>query len=423
MHRFGGLLAAFIAVAFLQSTAFLQPARADEFLLRSGGHIEGDLLNADQSPRTSYVIAIPGGGQITLDAAVVEQVKSPRPELAEYEKMRRKAPDTVDGQMKLAEWCKEQGLKAQRKTALERVVVLDPDQPEARRMLGYRKIKDQWMTHDEEMADKGYVKRAVNGETRWVTPQEAQNSETKDRQNKLEALWRRNITTWRRWMDSKDGNRAENGKNNLQGIQDAAAIGPLGERLNGHRSLNVGMDLNNDARLIYVEVLGRFNAHEARGPLAIAAIDDPFEEVRLQCLDQLEKQKDDAVTKYFEHRMTDKYASDDTIDRAGVALGRIKDPSSVAVLVKYVAYERTEVIPNSGGGPGSMTSSFNKNGGPGGGLSMNAKPKTYQRQVQCRGVLDALVAITGQNFGYDSRAWQTWYRNQTSSGAPIGKKQ
>ena len=43
---------------------------------------------------------------------------------------------------------------------------------------------------------------------------------------------------------------------------------------------------------------------------------------------------------------------------------------------------------------------------------MNAKPKTVDRWVQSRGVLDALVAITGQNFGYDYRAWQTWYRNQ-----------
>jgi hypothetical protein len=423
MHRFGGLLAAFAVLTFLQPAAFLRPARADTFLLQSGGRIEGDLVNADQNPRSTYVIAVGGGSQITLDASVVEKVVPLKPELAEYEKTRRQTPDTVDGQMKLAEWCKDQGLPAQRKTALERVLVLDPDQPEARRMLGYRKVKDQWMTHDEEMTDKGYVKHVVNGEMRWATPQEVQNLESKERQNKLEALWRKNITTWRRWLESKDGTRAANGKKNLEDIHDTAAIGPLGERLNGRHSKNIAKDSILDARLIYVEVLGRFNTHEARGPLAIAAIDDPADDVRIVCLDELEKQKDDAVTRYFESRMRDKYASDDTIDHAGVALGRIKDPSSVATLVNYVAYERTEVIPNSGGGPGSMTTSFNKNGGPGGGLSMNSKPKTYQRPVKSRGVLDALVAITGQNFGYDTRAWQTWYRNQIAAGAPIAKKQ
>ncbi len=419
-HRFCGPLAALAVVAFLHPAAFLQQARGDVFMLRSGGHIEGDLLNADQNPRTSYVIAVPGGGQITLDAAVVEKVQSPRPELAEYEKMRRQAADTVDGQMKLAEWCRDQGLKEQRKTALERVLVLDPEQLEARRLLGYRKVKDQWMTHDEEMADKGYVKRVVNGETRWVTPQEAENRESSERQLHAAAVWRRNINIWRKWLE---GTRAEIGKKNLEAIHDPDAIGPLGERLNGAHRIAISKDSRDDARLIYVEVLGRFNTHEARGPLMVAAIDDPLEEVRLCCLDALEKQKDDAVSKYFEVRMNDKHASDDTIERTGIALGRVKDPTSVPALIEHVYYKRTEVIPSGGGGPGSMTTTFNKNGGGGGGLSMNAKPQTVDRWVQSRGVLDALVAITGQNFGYDYRAWQTWYRNQVAAGAPIAKKE
>ena len=69
-----------------------------------------------------------------------------------------------------------------------------------------------------------------------------------------------------------------------------------------------------------------------------------------------------------------------------------------------------------------MTSSFNKNGGAGGGLSMNKQPTKIKRLVEGRGVLDALVSITGQNFGYDSRAWQTWYRNQVAKGGQIEAK-
>ncbi len=38
------------------------------------------------------------------------------------------------------------------------------------------------------------------------------------------------------------------------------------------------------------------------------------------------------------------------------------------------------------------------------------------------GALDALIAITGQNFGYDFRAWETWYKNQIAKGAPIAKQ-
>ena len=423
MHQIYRPMAALAVLAFLQRAALLQPARADVFMLRSGGHIDGDLMNADQNPRTSYVIAVSGGGQITLEAAVVEKVQTPRPELAEYEKMRRQSPDTVEGQMKLAEWCRDQGLKEQRKTALERVLILDPEQLEARRLLGYHKVKDQWMTHDEEMADKGYVKRVVNGETRWVTQEEADNTESKERQIHAEAAWRRNIGIWRKRLDANRAEFAATAKKNLEEIHDPDAIGPLGERLNGAHRMAVVKDPIVDARQIYVEVLGRFNTHEARGPLLVAAIDDPSDDIRLACLDELEKQKDDAVTKYFVYRMNDKHASDDTIDRVGIALGRVKDPTSVPTLIEHVYYKRTEVIPSGGGGPGSMSTTFNKNGGPGGGLSMNAKPKTVDRWVQSRGVLDALVAITGQNFGYDPRAWQTWYRNQIAAGAPIAKKE
>jgi hypothetical protein len=396
---------------------------ADVFVLRSGGHIEGDLLNADQEPRTSYVIAVHGGGQITLEAAVVEKVQTPRPELAEYETMRRQLPDTVEGQMKLAEWCRDQGLTAQRKAALDRVLILDPEQLEARRLLGYRKVKDQWMTLDEEMADKGYVKRVVNGHTHWVTPQQAENKETSDRQIAIEATWRRTIGTWRKRLESNRAELSAIAKKNLLEIKDPDATVPLGERLNGSRKMNVNKDPTPDARLIYVEVLGKFNTPGAHGALALAAIDDPVDEVRACCLDELEKQKDESVTKYFIVRLTDKHATDEMIDRAGVGLGRMKDPTSVQALIEHVYYKRTEVVPSGGGGPGSMTSTFNKNGGGGGGLSMNAKPKTVDRWVQSRGVLDALVAITGQNFGYDVRAWATWYHNQVAAGAPIAKKE
>ncbi len=374
-------------------------------------------MNADQKPRKSYEIAVAGGGQITLQADVIEKVQTVPPELAEYENLRRKTRDTVLDQMNLADWCRQHGLAAQRKTVLEHVLQLDPEQPEVRKMLGYHKVKDQWMTHEEEQIDKGYVKsrNPSTGLIEWVPPQVAENRNSVQRRIKSEAEWRKKIHGYRALMD---GRRADQGEKGLYAIHDPAAIVPLGEKLNGERSIR--KDPRDDVRKIYVEVLGRFDTHDARGPLAVCAIDDPVEEVRLCCLDILEKQKDEAVTKYFEGRMRDKLASDDTIGRAGVGLGRIKDPSSVATLVKYVSYERTEVIPSSGG-PGSMSAGFGRNGGPSG-LSMNSQPKTRQRLVQCHDVLDALVTITGQNFGYDPRAWQTWYRNQVAAGAPIGKQ-
>ncbi len=168
MQRFAWVF--FASLVFL---TVLRPAAGDIFVLRSGGRIEGDLVNNDEKPRTSYVISLPGGGQVTLDAAVVAKVESVPKELAEYEKVRREHPNTVQGQLQMADWCRDHNLAAQRKTHLERVLQLDPDHADARRSLGYRKVNDQWMTLEEEMAAQGKVKRVVNGSTRWLTHQEA----------------------------------------------------------------------------------------------------------------------------------------------------------------------------------------------------------------------------------------------------------
>lgn len=408
--------------AALMLVVFLRPAGGEVFQLRNGGRIEGDLVNADENPRTSYVIALPGGGQVTLDAAVVEPVP---PGLAEYEKVRRQSPDTVQGNLQMSDWCRDHRLNAQRKTHMERVLQLDPDQADARRFLGYRKYKDKWMTLEEQMADQGKVKRIVNGNTVWITQQEAELHESREKQRAAEIEWVKKITKWRKWLDGNRADLVADGEKKIRAIDDPMAITGLAERLVKK------IDTRTDVRLMYVEALGHINAreaqpgstsHEARGPLCTCAIDDPVEEVRLCCLDELAKQKDARVTAYFEGRMRDKNTSNAVINRAGVALGRIKDPSSIETLIQYLVTRHKEVLPPAGG-PGSMTSTFNKNGGGGGGLGMNQKPTIVFHDLQNPDVLGALVAIVGQNyFSYDQRAWITWYRNQKAAGASVEAK-
>jgi hypothetical protein len=128
------------------------------------------------------------------------------------------------------------------------------------------------------------------------------------------------------------------------------------------------------------------------------------------------------VTAYFEARMRDKHTTNEIINRAGVALGRMKDPSCIDTLIEYLRTIHDQVIQQPPGGPGAMNATFNKNGGGGGGLAMNQKPTVLHIPYNNQGVLDALVAITGQNFGFDQRAWHTWYMNQKAKGEPVEAK-
>ena len=75
----------------------------------------------------------------------------------------------------------------------------------------------------------------------------------------------------------------------------------------------------------------------------------------------------------------------------------------------------------SRGSPGSLSPTFGM--GPGGapgpsGLSVGGRPKIVTYQLRNQAVLDALVTLTGANFGFDQQAWKDWYVSQRKTHAP-----
>ena len=386
--------------------AMLRPASADVLLLTNGKRIEGELLNPKEKPRKTYVVKLAIGGQISLDAAQVKQLITTRPELVEYEKVRPEYPDTVDGQMKLAEWCREKGLETQRKTHLKRVIELDPDHARARQLLGYGKIDGQWMTHDESMAKQGYVRY----KNQWKLPQEIEILENQRKQEAAEVEWFQKIERWRHWLDRNDKKKIA--KENFAKIEDPVAVKALAAKLQREPSQEV--------RLLYIEALGKLGTPSAYEALAVRAIEDTVEEVRLTCLDVLEKTKSAKVVDYFVTRLRDK--NNKVVNRAAVGLARMKSSSSVRPLIAALVTTHKEVIGSGPSGGQSMSMGFPTGGsssGGGGGISQgfggSGGPKVVKYQLQNQAVLDALVTITGQNFSFDQRAWRTWYATQNKA--------
>jgi hypothetical protein len=386
--------------------AMLRPAAAEVFVLSGGGRIEGELLNPDEKPRQTYVVKLASGGQMTLQAGQVQQVVSVRPDVAEYEKVRPNYPDTVEGQWNLAQWCRDHKLPAQRTTHLRRVIELDPDHVEARRLLGYNKIEGQWMTQDEWMIKQGYVKY----KNKWMLPQEVEIEEQKEKQKLAETEWYHKIKTWRAWLGTDRNNLA---RKNLAGIDDPRAIRALLDKLGQDHADKKGWDPNQEARLLYLEALGHIHTPEAASVLAVCSIEDDDREVRLSALDQLETLKSPEIVKYYVGKLRDK--DNGTIQRAAVALGRMKDPSSIGPLINALITEHKQKVSNAP--PGQMTTTFptgNTKGGIGMGMG-GGGPKVILYYVHNQSVLDALTTITGQNFSFDQRAWKTWYAAQNKA--------
>ena len=125
--------------------------RAETFVLKNGGRIEGEIVNPKQSPRENYVIKTASGGQVTLAKSQVKEIVRQTDAEAEYEKMRPQFADTVEGQFAAAVWCREHGLARLRDKHLERVIELDPSHVAARLSLS------------RVQASLGHIDAAVKG--------------------------------------------------------------------------------------------------------------------------------------------------------------------------------------------------------------------------------------------------------------------
>jgi len=368
--------------------------RADTFFLANGGQLEGDLVNNVENPRTKYVVKT-SGGTITLTRAQVTDVKKSKPAELQYVKLRPQYPDTVEGQWTLAEWCRERQLTEQRVKHLERVIELDPDHQKARLGLGYQKVEGEWKTRDEIFQDRGMVK---DDSGRFRVPQQIDEIKRKREEDKVRKEWFKKIGMWRRWLDS---DRAQEAQVQIQRINDPQAVAAL------HKNLQD--ESNESVRKMYIEALARIGSPDAWQVLILCSVDDADDEIRLSCLDYIEKQTNTGATGLYIKRLR---AKDNVmVNRAGVALGRMKDAHATRPLIDALVTTHTFTIQPQGG---NFNNTFQ--GGGGGTMSFGApQPQTIARQMQNPSVLDALSVITGQNFGYDVPAWKRWLATQKNT--------
>ncbi len=370
-------------------------AGGDVFVLAHGGRLEGELLNPEEKPRKTYSIRTTDGASLTLTAAQVQQVVAVRAEEREYEKIRHRYPDTVEGQWALAEWCRQQKLFTQRDTHLERLIELDPNHAEARRALGYSQVNGKWAKQDDVMTQRGFIRY----KGRWRTRQEIELMEGQRKQELAEKDWFQKVDRWRSWLGTDRSGAAEE---SILGIEDPAAVKALaaGLRNDGRQAV----------RTLMIEALANLGTREALGVLAATAVDDGDQEIRLSCLDYLAKKKDPDAVKFFVGRLRSK--DNVMVNRAGIALGSMKDPSAVGPLID--ALVTTHKFKVSSTNPGSISTTFGTGPGSsgGGGLSVGGGPKIVTQAMTNQSVLDALVALTGVNFNFDERAWKYWYASQ-----------
>ncbi len=368
-----------------------------EFRLVNGGVVQGQWLNRDQQASTTYVIRPACGGQLVLKRKQVKKVIPVSSKLLEYERRKRRCPNTVEGHWELARWCQRQGLRTQRRYHLRCILELDPDHAEARRGLGYvyDPRQEKWILHEELMIRRGYVK--VGG--RWMLPQEVKLLEERRQRQLAQKQWLRTLLRWHRQLDSP--HRRQEAVRRITSINDPHAVPALAELLSPKRERRY------QVRLILLEALNNIDTPEARSLMAQVALFDPHEEVWMAAAELLAQRPDPAVVKLFIKHL--KHPNNAVINRAAVALGMLKDPSAIGPLIESLITVHTyryrlplpEYRYSFGRSPGVPS------------VAAVGSPERVERYVfRNQAVLEALVKITGVNFGYELEAWQQWYAAQ-----------
>lgn len=391
----------------------LQTAAGDTVVLKNGGRIEGEIDKATgeaggeaagEGEADAYRVKT-SLGLVALPRRQVDRVVEESPAEKQYRELVAAMSDDAEGHWKMAEWCRTNDLADLRSGHLEKVIAFDPEHEAARRALGYSQVDGAWRKVDEVMLSKGYVRHRGA----WRLPQEIV-LETRaaeiDRQQKE---WRKRLKMWRGWIGAKRGNEA---LANFRSVDDPLASLALAEMLLSEK--------NRDVKLLYIDVLSRLPSPTAVGALIQASLDDDDDTVRDACLTKLaERGTQQAVSAYslvlkgVGSRTVD-IAENTQINRAGEGLARMKDPHSVKTLIDALVTKYKVLVQP---GSGNVGVAF---GNGGGGLSAGNKPHYETQEVGNKTVLDALVVITEQNFGYDRDRWRAWYaENRTPDGVDL----
>jgi hypothetical protein len=375
-------------------------ARADVFELKSGGRLEGRTVKKPDDDQSKYVIELAGGGRVTVPRSQVSRVDTVSGDEAEYRKLSRSSPDTVEAHWKIVEWCRQRKLVQQMKPHLARILELDPNHEQARALSGFREENGEWMTRDDVMESRGMVLY----EGRYVTPQHVELLQRQKQDKVVQADWGNTIDRLRRVLTGRREERIPAAMAEIAAIRDPAAA----------EAVVNALKREDDPALkrMWMEVASRIEHKLTVDALVHLSLADPDPEVRYQSLDYLVQSRRPGVAAPYIRAL--KNRDNEIVNRAGAALGQIGDRDAMGPLID--ALITTHKIKLAEGNPDQHAYNFTPDSGA---FSFGGSgPKVVPRNIQNPAVLAALVSLSGgTSFDYDQEQWRRWLAAQAKHNA------
>ena len=365
-------------------------ARADVFLLRSGGQIEGQWTNRQQGRSAGHEVSTASGIRVRVAATQVEERVPQLKSEAEYERIAPAYGPSIDDQWRLAEWCRQNSLPHRRRGHLEAILALDPDHIAARRALGYQHQRGQWELAEQRRRQAGY--EMYRG--RWRLTQDIEIQEAKVKRDQVEAEW---LVKFKRWRGDLWTERAPQAWRNIEEVTSPEAVAAVRKLL--------AREPHRQVKLVYFDVLLRIGNGPAIQTVLTTALNDRDDEVFFEAADRLQKLPPEQLVKPLLDSLRDQ--NNTRVNRAAYLLGKIGDKRLASPLIESLVTVHRVYIPEWKASWASRTVTSSSDFGESG--SARVGNEIVNVTVENRMVYEALVELTGQNFHYEQRAWRRWY--------------
>jgi hypothetical protein len=365
--------------------------RADVFQLASGGQIDGQLVNVDRQARDNYVVRTADGLQLTFTAAAIKRFVPQTKAEADYERFLKKMPASAEGNWTMAQWCSDNGLNNLRDVHLNEVLAHDPEHKKARLALGYTSLDGKWVKTEDWNRQQGYI--YYRGA--WRTPQDAAAMDAAEKLALAQRQFKPKLKAARSRLEGRDQAAA---LAEIRATTDPLAAAALVEMYEDEKSPSF--------RQLWIEVLAMNFAGAASDALVQAAMEGSERE-REAARDALAQRNDGRAVGALLAELKSK--DNIRVNRAGAALGRIKDPETFLPLVDALVTEHKYMITR--GPVGSTSATF---GSGGTSFSPGGSAKVVKQKQKNASVRDALMAITGQPLQYDKEEWLAWHAQQNA---------
>jgi hypothetical protein len=376
-------------------------SQGDVFELANGGRAEGRLVESAGGDETTVVIELTGGGRLEIPRTYIARIETTSAVQAEYEKLARSSPDTVEAHLKMAEWCRERKLRADAQRHFERILELDPNHEAARAALGFRRQDGQWMTRDDVLASRGLV--AYEG--RFIAPQHVELMERDKEAKASHADWANYLERLRRALVGRRQDRAADAHAEIQQIRDPLAAEAVVALLRREE--------DPELKRLWIDVAARLDHRLAIDALIELSLNDPDPELRHECLEYLVKSGRPGLVAPYVRAL--RSSDNELVNRAGAALGHIGDRDAMGPLIDALVTKHRFKVGD--GDPNQHSYTFSPDSGAfsfGGG----GGPKIVTQTVRNPDVLSALVALSGgASFDYDQQQWRRWLAAQAKLNA------